>query len=183
MQRTLFLFALIISCVTLASGQTAVKHLGDVQADSSNAATQCLGEQLSLRHVGDDAAMGGYRAVDFAFTNRSTSPCTLKGYPRLQLLSRSGRPVRGSRIVKSDKIAGTEENQSPQLITLEHDKAAWFRVVYNNGGAGHVGKPCPTYPKVKVTAPGTRRGFVRREDIQSCREIEVSAVQSGLPNE
>jgi hypothetical protein len=183
MRRTLLLLALILAATSLALGQTNASHTAYIQADEASASAQCRGDQLSVRSIPDslDAAMGGERSLDFAFKNTSSSPCTLKGYPRVQLLDRSGRPARRGRAVNNADLAGEQPNQTPQLVTLAPGKTAWFLFHFNNGGAGHVGKPCPTYPKIKITAPSTKRDFILREGIQSCREVEVSAVQGGTP--
>lgn len=118
--------------------------------------------------------------MDFAFKNTSRLPCTLKGYPRFELLDRSGRPARRGRAVHNAQLASDDgQDQIPQLVTLAPGKTAWFRFHFNEGGAGRIGKPCPTYPKIKITAPGTKRDFILREGIVSCSELEVSAVQSG----
>lgn len=184
MRRTLLLFALIMAASSLALGQTNSSHAAYIQADETRASIQCRGDQLSVRSIPDslEAAMGGVRSLDFAFKNISTSPCTLKGYPRVELLDRSGRLARHGRAVNNAQLASDDgQDQTPQLVTLAPRKTAWFRFHFNSGGAGHVGKPCPTYPKIKITAPGTKRGFILREAIQSCSEVEVSAVQGGKP--
>jgi hypothetical protein len=36
--------------------------------------TQCRDNQLLVLHVSDDAAMGGLRSIEYAFTNNSLSP-------------------------------------------------------------------------------------------------------------
>ena len=179
MRRPLFLLALIAAISSVASGQTKTERVGYGQSDNRGAAARCLSRQLSVRHIGDDAAMGGSRLTDYAFTNTSSTPCTLFGYPRFVLLDKSGRPLRGGRAVNSDQVPG--DNLSPRPATLEPGKTAWFRIHYNSGGAGYVGKPCPNSEKVSITAPGTKRGFVLREAITLCRRIQISAVQSGLP--
>jgi hypothetical protein len=184
MRRTLLLFALIMTASSLAMGQTNSRHIVYIQNGNSGAAAQCRGDQLSARSIPDslDAAMGGVRSMDFAFKNTSTTPCTLKGYPRFELLNRSGRPARHGRAVNNARMVSDDgEDQTPQLVTLAPGKTAWFRFHFNTGGAGYVGKPCPTFPKIKITAPGTKRDFILREGIQSCSELEVSAVQSGKP--
>ncbi|MDT4952720.1 MAG: hypothetical protein QOJ02_858 [Acidobacteriota bacterium] len=184
MRRTILLLtALILAATSLALGQTNPSHTAHLQSDKAGASMQCRGDQLSVREVpnSEDAAMGGARAVDFAFKNTSNTPCTLKGYPRVQLLDRSGRPARHGLAVNNADLAGEQPGQTPQLVTLAPGKTAWFLFHYNNGGAGHIGKPCPTYPKMQITAPGTKRAFILRDSIQSCREVEVSAVQSGMP--
>ena len=154
-----------------------------LSAPQSSVSTPCLAEQLSVRHISDDAAMGGARSVIFAFTNTSSAPCALSGYPRFELLTKSGRPVRGGRVTKAQSREESEQTeQSPPVVTLAPGQRAWFQINYNSGGAGHLGKPCPVSPKVRITAPGTERGFVLREVIQACNyAVEVSAIQSGLP--
>jgi hypothetical protein len=139
----------------------------------SLASAVCRDNQLSVRNVGEDAAMGGVRRTDYAFTNNSPSPCALKGRPRFEVLSRSGRVVRRGRAATGDDAGNPRDS-----VTIEPGKTATFYVSYNAGGAGRIGKPCPTYPGVRITAPGNKRGFVLREAIRLCSEIEVSPVGS-----
>ena len=153
----------------------------DFTHPESLASERCHENQLMVRHVSEDAAMGGVRTTDYAFTNTSSSPCTLKGYPRFEVLNKSGRIVRGGRAADGLTRMGDDAKTSPRLVTIEPGKTATFLVYYNAGGAGHVGKPCPNYHKVKITAPGTRRGFVLREELQLCGSLEVSPV--GLPTD
>jgi hypothetical protein len=178
MRRTILLLMLIAAASSLALGQANVNNSG--QNHKSRATTQCLRESLSVKEGETDAAMGGVRSVPFTFTNKSSAPCTLKGYPRFEVLSSKGRTVR--RAVDKEELPGVNA-QKPQLVTIEPGQTAWFGIYYNSGGAGHIGKPCPTYQKIKITAPGTTRAFVLRSDIQPCRgvQIEVSSVRSGTP--
>ena len=131
----------------------------------------CSGEQLSVHNVGEDAAMGGVRVRDYAFTNTSTTNCALRGHPRFEVLSAAGRVVRLGRAA-----AGDDAGDPLKPVTLGPGKTATFQVNYNAGGAGRVGKPCPTYPKVRITAPGTKRVFVLRDAIQLCGGVGVSPV-------
>lgn len=43
-----------------------------------------------MRRVTQDVAMGSRNSIDYAFKNISSSACTLKGYPRYDLLSKAG---------------------------------------------------------------------------------------------
>jgi hypothetical protein len=127
----------------------------------------CRDGQLSASKFSEDAAMGGARMAEYAFTNTSQTTCTLKGYPHFEVLTASGRLVRRGR---------PDAEQHPDLVTIEPGKAATFSVSYNAGGAGRVGRPCPTYPRVRITAPGLKRGRVLREPLQSCVGLKVSPV-------
>ncbi len=144
------------------------------------AAGRCQENQLEVRHVSEDAAMGGVRTIDYAFTNTSSSPCTLKGHPRFEVLNKSGRLVRGGRAANGLTMMGDEARRPPRMVTIEPGKTATFLVYYNAGGAGYMGKPCPIYRRVRITAPGTKRGVVLREELQLCGRLEVSPV--GLPS-
>ena len=176
MRRTIILLALFAAaCCTAMS-----------QPRQMNYSVQLVpvapcGADLSVRHVTDDAAMGGHNTIEYAFKNNSSSPCTLDGYPRFELLDKSGRVRRGGRAVKTERLPGEETKRPPQLVTLDPGKEAWFSVYYNNGGAGYVGKPCPFSRKVRITAPGAVRRFVLRESIRSCRAVEVSSVRGSEP--
>jgi hypothetical protein len=167
--RVAILLAFIAAASSVAAGQT-----------NAGASVPCRGEVLSVRHVSDDAAMGGHNLIDYAFKNNSSSPCMLKGYPRFELLDKSGKVRRRGRALNSQHLPGDETKEPPQLIMLEPGKEAGFRVYFNNGGAGYVGKPCPLSRRVRIKAPGTRRSFELREQIRSCRSVLVSAVRNSL---
>ena len=136
----------------------------------------CAREDLRIKEGETDAAMGGVRETPYIFTNVSSSACTLDGYPALELLNQKGAVVRRATKEKSD-----EPNAA---ATLEPGKTAWFNLKYNSGGAGHMGKPCPTYPKTRIVAPGTTPPFVLRSGITSCArtQFEVSSLRPGMPD-
>src|SRR6185503_19132802 len=56
-------------------------------------AALCRGVDLSVRHVSEDAAMGGENLIVYALRNNSSTPCTLRGYPRYELLDKRGKPT------------------------------------------------------------------------------------------
>ena len=179
MRRTFLLLVVIAATSATALGQPdprTTMYKGPVRIPLS-----CLDRHLSVRHVEDDAAMGGVRTIDYAFKNISSWPCTLIGYPRFELLDTSGTVRPSGRAIHAGQLPGDEVNQPPKLVMIAAGHEAGFRVYYNSGGAGHVGKPCPVSRRVRITAPGTTRRFVLRERITSCRDVEVSAITSGLP--
>lgn len=137
----------------------------------------CGREALSIKEGETEAAMGGVRQTPYTLTNTSSSPCILEGYPSVEVLNRQGKVVRRSKKQKVD-----EEIVS---VTVEPGKTAWFSLNFNSGGAGYMGKPCPTYKVMKITVPGADRAMVLRTSITSCSEstFEVSPVHAGSPNE
>lgn len=153
---------------------------------SSTVSAQCLGEQLSLRETEAEADMGGKRYGNFVFTNTSSNPCTLVGYPKFVLLNKAGQPLSSVKIEYSnDFVSGdTDENQSGDALSkvrLVSGKTAWFQIFYNDGMAIEHKKPFPVSAKVKVIAPNTARAFVLNSRIQACCGVQVSAVRAGLP--
>ena len=174
MRRTILLLVVIAATSATALGQPDPRttiYKGPVRM-----AFTCGGQDLTVRHVTDDAAMGGQRTIDYAFKNISTSPCTLIGFPGFELLDKSGTVRPGGRAINSANLLGDETNQQTRPVIIEPGHEAGFRVYYNSGGAGYVGKPCPLSRKVRIMAPGTFRRFVLREQIRSCRSVEVCAV-------
>ena len=177
--RETILLLILIAASAAALGQPDPRttiYKGPVQIP-----LPCRNQALSVRHVTDDAAMGGVNLIEYAFKNISAAPCTLRGYPRFELLDKSGAVRPRGRAINSQQLAGDDERQPPKLVTIEPGKEAGFRVYYNSGGAGYMGKPCPVSRRVRITAPGTTRRFVLREQIASCSKVEVSAVRSDLP--
>jgi hypothetical protein len=181
MRGSVLLLTLIAAASTAAIGQTKASGVSHFPNAVPFTSAVCRGADLSVRHVTEDAAMGGHNTIDYAFKNDSTSPCTLMGYPRFELLDKSGRVRPRGRAINSQQLPGDEAKQPPQLVRIGPGNEAWFRVYYNSGGAGYVGKPCPVARMVWISAPGTTRSFVLPEQITSCRSVRVSAVRSPLP--
>jgi hypothetical protein len=139
----------------------------------------CRGDDLAVRNVSDDAAMGGEHLGLYAFRNNSSTPCTLKGYPRFQLLNKAGRMMLHGQAINSQQLAVDDEKYPPQSVTVAAGGEAWFRIHYNSGGAGYMGKPCPTSSQVRIVAPGTTRALMLKDKITSCKTVEVSTVRPG----
>jgi len=181
MKQAITLVLALSFCVYVVQGENAKGKNAVKGAVKAQAAQQCTREQLSLKAGDEDAAMGGVRSVNYTFTNTSSTPCTLKGYPGFLLLNKAGQPVPGKHTVNKAKMFSDSDPVPPTLVTLEAGKTAMFLIYYNNGGAGYTGKPCPTYPKVRVTAPGTTKGFTLKQELQTCIKVEVSSIRASAP--
>lgn len=152
--------------------------------DKRSAPAQCADNQLSLRNYGEVVSMGTTRSIDFIFTNTSSSPCTLQGYPRFQFLNKYGRPARGG-LAANGVTFQSLYSMPPQLgtmVTIEPGKKAKFVINYHARYDEDREKPCPAYRKARVTAPGMKRVFVQRfrwHAIEVCSGLEVSPVFAG----
>jgi hypothetical protein len=138
----------------------------------------CRDVDLSVRHVTEDAAMGGVNTVEYAFKNKSSSSCTLIGYPRFELLDKAGKVRPHGRAINSRQMPGEESKHTPQVVLILPGSEAGFAVYYNSGGAGYMGKPCPVTRRVGITAPGTTRRFILRDQINSCSDLQVFAIRA-----
>lgn len=179
MRGALLSLTLIAAASSTAMSQTNPTFINYIGIPVQVALAPCRGENLSVRHVTEDAAMGGLNTIEYAFKNNSSSPCTLKGYPHYELLDKSGKLRPRGRAINSQQLPSDEAKQPPQLVTIEPGKEAWFGVYYNSGGAGYMGNPCPVSRRVKIVAPGTTKSFSLKENITSCSTVQVSPVRSG----
>jgi len=176
--RSMLIGTVLLIAASAATGQESIKLAPNFRIGPA----PCRGEDLFVRHVTDDAAMGGHYLSDYAFKNNSSRPCTVKGYPRFELLNKSGRLLPKGRAINSRELPGDDAQPAPQLVTIEAGKEAIFRVYSNNGGAGYTAKGCPTSRKVRIIAPGTTRAFTLKDEIRSCQAVQVSAVRAGSPD-
>jgi len=171
----------LLLVVILAATAHAVAGQSNSTTTILQAAGQiCRGADLSVRQVTTDAAMGGRNLIDYAIRNHSSLPCALVGYPRFELLDKSGRVRPRGRATNSQRLPGDDRKQPPKSVTVESGKEVWFRVYYKSGGAGYLGQPCPVSRRVRITPPGTRRRFLVRGQITLCGKLLVSAVRSEL---
>src|SRR5690242_10809785 len=122
MQQAITLVLALSFCVSLALGENAGGKKAVKRALKAQAASQCTREQSSLKAGDEDAAMGGVRGVNYTFTNTSSTPCTLKGYPALVLLNKAGQPVPGKHTVNKAKMFQDTDPVPPTLVTLEPGK-------------------------------------------------------------
>jgi hypothetical protein len=169
-------FALTIIAISLACAPRFSSRASNPSGRLKPAiARSCTHGDLKVKAGEGNAAMGGVRETPFIFTNVSASPCTLEGYPNLELLSEKGSLVKRATKQKSDAPVAA--------VTIGPGQTAWFNLNYNAGGAGYMGKPCPAYRKVKITAPGVTQPFVLRAEIQTCAgtDFSVTAISSGAP--
>src|ERR1700680_5071965 len=106
--RVAILLTLLAAASSVAAGQTNRKETAYINSANVGVFPPCRGEDLSVRHVSDDAAMGGHNLIDYALKNHSSSPCTLKGYPRYEVLYGSGKVQRRGRAINSQQLLGDE---------------------------------------------------------------------------
>lgn len=132
----------------------------------------CQINQLSLRRVNEDAAMG-HIGVIYAFTNISSLPCTLYGYPGFVPLDAKGHPLHGIKITWSE--SNYLHRAKRHLLTLAPGAQASFEVVYNHIGSD--GQSCSESAKVEITPPNTYHHFSLAEHLSPCREISVTPVE------
>jgi hypothetical protein len=167
----------IVLMVVIIAGGSSVT-LSQTKSMASAAAAPCNAARLKVTHGEADRAMGGVNVENYTITNTGASPCSLRGFPSVQLLDAHGRPRHAAKA--SNDLAGLTMQPS-QTVTLAANGPAWFGVFFNSGGAGRVGPPCPTFRKVRLTLPHTKHPFVLSDEIEYCADLQVSAIQSGSP--
>jgi hypothetical protein len=146
------------------------------KSDVPQSTKPCAREDLTIKEGETDAAMGGVRQTPFVLTNVSRTPCTVEGYPRLELFNKRGALVKRATKQKPDDPI--------KPATLEPGKTAWFALNFNAGGAGYMGKPCPLYQgKLRITTPRAKRPFVLSSGIQTCpgTDFKVTPMVAGAP--
>ncbi|HEX8843307.1 MAG TPA: DUF4232 domain-containing protein [Pyrinomonadaceae bacterium] len=168
MRRTILLISLIIAVPSLAWSQTNSGY----SHSESIITSRCMGSQLSASHESDDAG-AGQRFVTYAFTNKSSSPCTLSGYPKFVLLNKYGRPIPGQSV--------THNSDPVTVVTLAPGGKAFFVIRYS--ACSTVGTPpCRFSSKVRITAPHTGRAFILRERLDPFQlSVSLSPVNSSAP--
>ena len=142
----------------------------------------CSGDRLKVTEADGDADMGGKRYANFVFTNTSSKPCSLSGFPKFALLDKAGKVLSAVGVKYDNDFPGgdTEEN-GKTTVMLETGKTAWFQVFYNDGMALDHKKPLPKSAQVRIKAPNDSRAFVLKSVIQTCCGVEVSSIRDGAP--
>ncbi len=137
---------------------------------------KCSGDKLSFKETEGEGDIGGKSYAKFLFTNISSAPCTLYGYPKFVLLGRKGQEM-------AVKVVNAEESDKPTRVTLRPGKTAWFQVFYTDGmiSAG-LKKPATGSYEIKVKAPRTDKEFVIKSKINAYKEVRVYFLREGVPD-
>jgi Protein of unknown function (DUF4232) len=116
-------------------------------AMAAHSPTRCYTSQLSMSAVNSSGGVG-HIGVMFRFRNKSSSTCTLNGYPGAQLLDAKQHkmPTHVSR--GQGYLFG---NQKKQLVTLHSGGYGYFGLEWSHVPTGN--QPCPFAHYVKVTPP------------------------------
>lgn len=164
----------LFAITTLVTGGATTAQSSPRPSIVSNL-NHCKISQLSVRRVNSDAAMG-HIGVSYAFTNISSSPCTLYGYPGFVPLDAKGQPLQGVKTTWSERnyLHHAQRHQ----LTLAPGAQASFEVVYNHISSD--GQSCSESAKVEITPPNTHDHFSLAEHLSPCREISVTPVEAGI---
>ncbi|MGD0197076.1 MAG: DUF4232 domain-containing protein [Solirubrobacteraceae bacterium] len=113
---------------------------------------RCQATQLAA-WAGPTQGNLGTDLAEFAFVNMSSRECSLIGYPKLQMLNVSGRPL--STTDQSSPVSAFPEI-TRRLVVLAKGARAYFGVFYPDyTGSGTA--PCPTAASLEFTPPGSTR--------------------------
>lgn len=156
---------------------------GAAKAYKSRKADRCTGSQLRLVESDADADMGGKRYQRYVFTNISRRRCTLKGFPTVTALNRSGSKLRISADYSEDFPGGEGARFRPRTVTLRPGGRANFQVFYSDGMA--LDHPRITnIAKFRVTATADKKAFTVGASFGvCCGSITVGSLHEGGPGE
>jgi hypothetical protein len=126
--------------------------------------------------------MGARGVSGMRFKNVSSTPCTLIGFPGIQMTDAKGKSL-PTFVTNSPTIMGTPV--SIKIVTLMPGLTANFNMLYESA-TGYGNAVCPTSTQVEFKPPGAKLALVLPWKIQPyggstiqslhCGEIKVSPV-------
>lgn len=172
----------------LVMGVLALALAGCGHASSGGAgrgrASICTSRQLTAR-VGFAGAALGHEGIAVYLKNDSTSPCVLDGYPSIQMLTLTGRPIPTE---TSTRPSYTIPDMKPQRVLLSGRRAATFFIGVTDATGYGTGR-CPVSARVAITPPGNATAITLALGLSAyggsiqhlrCGELFVSPVIAGL---
>jgi len=109
--------------------------------------------QLAPLYVNSTGAAGSIDG-EYGFRNRSTRRCGLRGFPKVQMLTRSG-----GALPTTEQHAPGAYGIKVKLVTLGRGSVAYFGLHYA-AATGFANLSCPTSAALRLTAPGVAGGMV-----------------------
>ena len=120
------------------------------QAATPVSVPRCAPSALTIWTGRSTTAMGTV-AAEFGFTNHSAKTCSLYGYPRVQMLMKSGK-----NLSTTDEKAPGAFSIEEKTVVLAPGETSYFGVVYHNQ-TGYAPSTCPTSAALRFTPPQTTR--------------------------
>ncbi len=138
--------------------------------------TQCATPKLAASIYGTNGAAGTIQ-VTVALTSSAAAPCTLGGYPGLQMLDATGRDL-PTTVVRGGSYSFTALPAS--VVTVAAGQAAYFNLGYSDVPTG-TETSCPTSTTLEVTPPNSYTSTSVAAQLGPCGNgtIAVSPVFSG----
>jgi hypothetical protein len=124
---------------------------------------RCATAALSGSVVGSSGAAGTIETT-VALKSTASAPCTLGGYPGMQMLSASGSPL-PTMVVRKGNYAFTA--MAPTTVTVGPGQSAYFNVGYSDVPVGNE-TTCPTSASVQVTPPNAFDHLVMTAALAPC---------------
>lgn len=129
---------------------------------------RCQSAQLAAT-VTDLGVAAGNTGIEVVLRNTSTKPCSLEGYPGLQLLDAQGAGLPTTVDHAPDQLFGMV---LPHLVGLAPGQAASFDVGYGDNPTGNPPPPyqqaCPTATQLSIFPPGDTTALSARTAIAPC---------------
>ncbi len=137
-------FGAVLVCGAILLPATAMA----ASATSGAPATvpRCAAASL-LVWVGPAQGAAGSVAAEFGLTNHTANTCFLYGYPRVQMLDKSGKDLS-----TSDQEAPGAFSIQEKKVVLAPGKTAYFGVTYASQ-TRYAPLTCPTAATLKITPP------------------------------
>jgi hypothetical protein len=120
----------------------------------------CGPEQLTTT-ASQASGAGGHLAVLITFTNNSSTPCTMDGYPTAWFVDARGNKM-GNTSIEEEGIP------APTVVSLRHGARASTTVWYDNPSVPY--PPCQTVSAaaIRVTPPGQSTSLVVNIPVSIC---------------
>lgn len=139
---------------SVAAGFGPVCRTGEL--DVSPVRPRCHTSQLGLRYVNGDGAAGTER-ITVGMANKSSTSCTLSGFPGLQLLDSAGRPAATHAVRNGGAFPGVG---APTQFLVTPGQEAVFGVAYSH--IGQSASDCSAAAQLRVIPPDETDGVVLR---------------------
>ncbi len=145
------------------SGSSATTTSAGSATTTSSGTGLCATADLEGSVAGSSAAAGTIETT-VNLKSTATTPCTLGGYPGLQLLDSSGSPL-PTKVVRGGTYSFT--SMTPTTVTVAPGGAVDFNIGYSDVPVGNE-KSCPSSTSLEVTPPNAYDHLVLAVALAPC---------------
>jgi len=161
---------------TTTAARSTTTTTGAPATTTTAGTVACGSSQVSLTSSSNSGA--GHIGLVLVFTNHSSAPCQITGYPGVAGLNAAGQQAAQAERTPNGYVGGIPTGSTPPVVVLQPGQSASAILEGSDVPTG-TATSCPTYASLLVTPPNTTVSIPLAASMPGCSALQIHPVVAG----